>query len=196
MKINKVKIGTIVPYWRNARVNDGVIEALKKSIQEYGFNSPIVVDKDMTIINGHARYKALMELGYETVEVVVKDNLTDEQIRKYRIADNKLSEIATWDNTKLLEELRTFSTLDDMSSYFPYVDLDALIKDSVGQNVKPINYDDIETATENLANQFKESSEKTQKDYIEIKCPYCEQGMHFSKADILNKIDKGLNPNV
>lgn len=105
-------IDEIRPYENNPRVNDGAVGAVAESIREFGFQQPIVVDRDGVIIAGHTRYKAAQRLGLTEVPVVVADNLTDEQVRAYRLADNKTGELAEWDFSALEEELAGIGELD------------------------------------------------------------------------------------
>lgn len=105
-------IDEIRPYENNPRVNDGAVGAVAESIREFGFQQPIVVDRDGVIIAGHTRYKAARKLGMTEVPVVVADNLTDEQVRAYRLADNKTGEMAEWDFSALEEELAGIGELD------------------------------------------------------------------------------------
>lgn len=105
-------IDEIWPYENNPRVNDGAVGAVAESIREFGFQQPIVVDRDGVIIAGHTRYKAAQRLGLTEVPVVVADNLTDEQVRAYRLADNKTGELAEWDFSALEEELAGIGELD------------------------------------------------------------------------------------
>nr|DAR14745.1 MAG TPA: adenine specific DNA methyltransferase [Caudoviricetes sp.] len=102
----------IWPYENNPRVNDGAVGAVAESIREFGFQQPIVVDRDGVIIAGHTRYKAAQKLGLTEVPVVVAGNLTDEQVRAYRLADNKTGELAEWDFSALEEELAGIGELD------------------------------------------------------------------------------------
>lgn len=102
----------IRPYENNPRVNDGAVGAVAESIREFGFQQPIVVDRDGVIIAGHTRYKAAQKLGMTEVPVVVANNLTDEQVRAYRLADNKTGELAEWDFSALEEELAGIGELD------------------------------------------------------------------------------------
>lgn len=99
-------ITKITPYWNNPRNNDEAVEGLKKSISEFGFLVPIVVDSAGVIVTGHTRYKASSEMGLAEVPVIVASHLSEKQIQAFRIADNRLSENAKWDETKLSEELR------------------------------------------------------------------------------------------
>lgn len=106
MEIINLKINDIKPYENNPRVNDQAVDKVAASIQEFGFNSPIVVDKDLIIINGHTRHKAAKKLGLEEVPVLIVENLTEEQVRAYRIADNKTAEYSKWDYEKLIQEIQ------------------------------------------------------------------------------------------
>lgn len=97
MEVKDLKMSDIRPYENNPRFNDDAVEAVANSIQEFGFKQPIVVDSEGVIIVGHTRYKAAQELGLETVPVLVADDLTEDQVKAYRLADNKVGELATWD---------------------------------------------------------------------------------------------------
>lgn len=112
MKIELKRITEIRPYENNPRVNDGAVDAVAASIREFGFQQPIVVDADGVIIAGHTRYKAALQLGLAEVPVVVADTLTPDQVKAYRLADNKTGELATWDFAALDEELAGISELD------------------------------------------------------------------------------------
>lgn len=100
-KITLMALSDITPYENNPRNNEEAVEKVANSIKEFGFNQPIVVDRDNVIIVGHTRYLAAQELGLTEAPVIVAGNLSDEQARAYRLADNKTNEIATWDEGKL-----------------------------------------------------------------------------------------------
>lgn len=102
MNIREEDLKNLKPYERNPRKNDDAVDAVKASIKEFGFKVPIVVDKNNVIVAGHTRYKAAMKLGLTTIPVVVADDLTDQQIKAFRLADNKVGELAKWDD-QLLE---------------------------------------------------------------------------------------------
>ena len=89
--------GEITPYEKNPRLNDGAVDYVANSIREFGFRQPIVVDKDHVIIAGHTRLKAAIKLHLKEVPVIVADDLTPEQVKAYRLADNKVGEMALWD---------------------------------------------------------------------------------------------------
>lgn len=112
MKVETVSIDKIKPYENNPRNNDDAVDAVANSIKEFGWQQPIVVDKDMVIIAGHTRYLAAKKLGYDTVPVVVASNLSDEQVRAYRLADNKTGELAEWDTKLLDDELQSILDID------------------------------------------------------------------------------------
>lgn len=109
MKIEMMKVTELIPYDNNPRNNDGAVEAVANSIKEFGFKVPIVVDKDNEIINGHTRLKAAYHLGMDEVPVIKADDLSDDQVKAFRLADNKTGEIAEWDFELLdveLEEIK------------------------------------------------------------------------------------------
>ena len=112
MQIEIRSIKDIQPYEHNPRNNDGAVDAVAASIKEFGWQQPIVVDKDGVIIAGHTRYKAAKKLKLKEVPVVVADNLTDEKVKAYRLADNKTSELAEWDSSALDKELAELSDFD------------------------------------------------------------------------------------
>jgi len=105
VKIELWELGRIRPYDKNPRQNDQAVEAVARSIREYGFRQPLVVDAEGVIICGHTRYKAAQKLGLEKVPVHVAKDLTPEQVKAYRIADNKTAELAEWNYELLPIEL-------------------------------------------------------------------------------------------
>jgi len=105
MKVEQLEIERVKPYDKNPRRNDKAVEAVAKSIREFGFRQPIVVDKDGVIVVGHTRYKAALKLGLATVPVHVAADLTPQQARAYRLADNRTAETAEWDVDLLPIEL-------------------------------------------------------------------------------------------
>ncbi|HES9305315.1 TPA: ParB N-terminal domain-containing protein [Streptococcus pyogenes] len=124
------KLSEITPYKNNPRNNDEAVGPVAESIKEFGFKVPIVVDKNGEIVNGHTRYKAAQKLGLEAVPVIVADDLSEEQIKAFRLADNKVGEIAVWDLDLLNEELNDILDLDMSAFGFDVLDnLDDLIED-------------------------------------------------------------------
>lgn len=113
MKVVDLPVSEVKPYENNPRDNSRAVEYVKKSIEEFGFQQPLVLDKDKTIIVGHTRFLAAKEIGLETVPCVIADNLTEAQAKAYRLADNKTSDYSVWDNKLLLEELEGLDQIDD-----------------------------------------------------------------------------------
>lgn len=105
MKVEELPIESIKPYERNPRKNDGAVNGVAESIKQFGFQQPIVIDKKGVIVVGHTRFKAAKKLGLKTVPCVRAENLTSREVKAYRILDNKLNELATWDFAALGEEL-------------------------------------------------------------------------------------------
>lgn len=116
MQIVEKKLDELREYENNPRNNDNAVAAVAASIKEFGFKVPIVIDAAGVIIAGHTRAKAAAQLGLQTVPCIVADDLTEEQIRAFRLADNKTGELAGWDFAKLEEELAELSTMD-MSAF-------------------------------------------------------------------------------
>lgn len=106
MQIINLKLADIHPYERNPRNNDAAVAAVAKSIQEFGFKNPIILDQDHVIVAGHTRYRVAKQLGMTEVPCVIADDLTPEQVKAFRIADNKTGEIAEWNYELLPVELR------------------------------------------------------------------------------------------
>ena len=112
MNIIEKSITEVKPYEKNPRKNDQSVDKVANSIKEFGFKVPIVVDKNNIIVCGHTRYKAAKKLGLSVVPCVVADDLTEEQIKAYRLADNKVGEDSLWDMDLLTEELGNILELD------------------------------------------------------------------------------------
>lgn len=112
MEIIVKKIEELTPYEKNPRKNDSAVDYVAKSIKEFGFKVPIVIDKDGIIIAGHTRYKASKKLGLKEVPCIVADDLTEEQVKAFRLADNKVSEKAKWNDKLLEEELSDIFNID------------------------------------------------------------------------------------
>ena len=105
MDVKEIATDKVIPYARNPRRNDAAVSAVAASIREFGFRQPIVVDEDMTVLVGHTRLKAAQALGLAKVPVHIAKGLTESQRKAYRIADNKLNDLAVWDDEMLALEL-------------------------------------------------------------------------------------------
>jgi DNA modification methylase len=113
MQIEIADINSIKPYENNPRkLSDTAIEKVAMSLKEYGFRQPIVVDKDRVIVAGHTRFRASKKLGLKNVPISIIDNLTEEQINAYRIADNRTAEESEWDNELLKMEIKELEAKD------------------------------------------------------------------------------------
>lgn len=122
-------ISDIKPYPNNPRKNDDAVTATANSIKEFGWQQPIIVDKDNIIIAGHTRYKAAKQLNMDKVPVVVAKNLSKEQVKAYRLADNKTGEIADWDSEFLEDELANIIDFDMEDFGFEQIKNDVNIDD-------------------------------------------------------------------
>ena len=158
MEIIERKVSELIPYANNPRHNDGAVDAVAASIKAFGFKVPLVVAADGVIIAGHTRLKAAQKLGLKTVPCIVADDLTPEQIKAFRLADNKVGELADWDFEKLDLELEE-------------LDFD----------MTPFGFDD--EASEASANDIDGGGEISTDDFndeeFECTCPRC--GFKFNK---------------
>lgn len=136
MKLITMKLSDISPYPNNPRINSKAVDAVAESIRQCTYVAPIIVDEDHVILAGHTRYKALKKLKHTEAQVIVKDGLTEEQKRKYRILDNKTNEFAEWDLDLLGIEL---DGLDFGEFDFGFGSTD-------GEEAKEDNFD-VDTAT-------------------------------------------------
>lgn len=116
MRIITRKVEDLQPYENNPRKNDGGVKYVAESIRDFGFKVPIVIDKNGVIVAGHTRYLASIELGLEEVPCIVADDLDDEQVKEFRLVDNRTGEMAKWDWEMLSEELARIPEVD-LSKY-------------------------------------------------------------------------------
>ena len=126
MEIESIKIADLKPYENNPRNNDEAVDAVAESIKQFGFKIPMVIDQDNVIVCGHTRYKASKKLGLTEVPCIRANDLTEEQIKAFRLADNKVAEQATWNIEKLNLELYDLECLKDIQMEdfgFPAVDV-------------------------------------------------------------------------
>lgn len=137
MQIVNKKVSELIPYENNPRINDEAVEYVKNSIENFGFRVPVIIDKNNVIVAGHTRIKASKELGLEEVPCIIADDLTEEQVKAFRLADNKVAEKSQWDFGKLDEELESILDID-MSLFDFDVNADEL----------ELDYEDEETNNE------------------------------------------------
>jgi site-specific DNA-methyltransferase (adenine-specific) len=117
MNIVDIKLDDITPYWRNPRDNDETVPALVKSIERYGFRVPLILDRQNTIISGHTRFRAVRELGWDTVPCVIAD-IDDKKARELRIIDNRIHELTEWNEDELQKELDSIINLSETLNFF------------------------------------------------------------------------------
>lgn len=146
MNIVEKRLDELTPYENNPRKNEPAVPYVAESIKRYGFKVPIVIDRNGVIVAGHTRYLASIELGLDTVPCIVADDLTEEEIKEYRLVDNKVSEFAGWDFTMLEDELQE-------------LDFDAEV---FGFDVPEVDIDN-----------FFEEHEPKEKEPEQIQCPHC-----------------------
>lgn len=137
MNIIEKRVKDLKPYEKNPRKNDDAVQYVANSIKEFGFRVPIVIDSNNTIVCGHTRWKAAKLLKMETVPCVIADDLTEEQIKAFRVADNKTSEKSGWDFALLDTELAEIETIDM-----------TLLGFDEEKNSEPIDLDDEEPKTD------------------------------------------------
>lgn len=123
LKIEYVDINSIKPYKKNPRKNEDAIPYVMESIKQFGFKNPVILDKDNVIVAGHTRIESAKRLGITEIPCIYADDLTDEQIKAFRLADNKVAEIAEWDIDLLDTELDDILNID-MSDFGFDLDLD------------------------------------------------------------------------
>lgn len=162
LKIVYKKIDDLTPYDNNPRLNDGAVDAVAKSIEEFGFKVPIVIDKDGVIVAGHTRLKAAKQLAIDEIPCIIADDLSDEELKAFRLADNKVSELAEWDFDKLDAELADidfdmsdfgfdFNTIDEENDKFD--DADTEYHDINDKTIIAIEFDteqELESAFQKL----------------------------------------------
>lgn len=147
MEIIYVNVNELKEYENNPRKNEKAIEAVEKSIKDYGFKNPIIIDEKYVIVCGHTRLLAAKNLGYEKVPCIMADDLSEEQIKAFRLIDNKTNEFAEWDFEKLNEEL---SSLEIDLSEFGFIE-----------------------NTDIDVDEFFEEPEEKEKEPKYITCPHC-----------------------
>jgi hypothetical protein len=159
-----LSLDEIKPYWRNPRrIPPEAIQAVRSSIERFGYRQPIVVDENNVVVVGHTRLLALQEMGVEKVEVYVA-RLSEEKIREFRVIDNKTSEMSSWDNWALVLELREFDVAL-LASYFPEINLE-IERVSSAHSVTDA---EVEVATE----EHEKMKEQKVLHTTMVKCPSC-----------------------
>lgn len=163
MKVTNKRLEEIKPYPNNPRRNDKAVQYVMNSIKEFGFNVPLIIDAEGVIIAGHTRYEACKRLGIKEVQCIVADDLTEDQTKAFRIADNATHEMSKWDYGLLVGELGSIEDLD--MEQFGFGSLDALdVQDDTEQ--------DFDDSAEVSVESFDDSR-------FEVVCPCC--GFRFNE---------------
>lgn len=162
MQIIYKSIEEIKPYENNPRINDEAVEYVANSIKEFGFRNPIILDKNNVIICGHTRLLASKELKLKQIPCIIADDLTDEQVKALRLADNKVAEKSMWDYSKLDEELEDILNID-MSKF-----------DFINNNIDWENVEELEDS----------NYEEPEHNMLECpKCHHIDRDIHFKKVE-------------
>ena len=122
MKIIEKKVTELIPYEKNPRKNDSAVQYVAESIRQFGFKVPIVIDRDNIVVCGHTRLKAAKKLKLKEIPCIIADDLNDQQIKAFRLADNKVSEQAEWDFELLDEEIQDIFSFNMEDFGFEFVD--------------------------------------------------------------------------
>ncbi len=161
MQVIERKLDEIMPYENNPRNNDEAVDKVAASIEQFGFNVPILVDPDGVIVAGHTRYKAAQKLKIDKVPVIVVDGMDEESLRQFRIVDNKTAELSGWDYDKLILEL----------GGIPEINMDAFeFGDFSGGGIPDTEEEDLST---NLDDGFELDLSEYDDESFDYECPYC-----------------------
>lgn len=186
MNIVNLKVEELIPYINNPRNNTEAVDKVAASIKEFGFKVPIVIDKDNVVVTGHTRLLASKKLGLQEVPCVIADDLSPAQIKAFRIADNKVSEYAQWDEDMLKVELEE---LEEMN-----FDLDSVSIDFSDFDMG-LDLEDTEEGQEQEENIYTKEINIPQYE-ITGECPKLEELVNEEKTkSLIERIEKSDIPN-
>lgn len=166
LSIQYKNIDDLKPYENNPRINDNAVDSVMNSIKEFGFKVPLVITKDNVIVAGHTRLLAAKKLGLDEVPCIIADDLSDDQIKAFRLADNKVSELAEWDFSKLEMELAEIEL--DMSLF----SFEMFSEDEEQSTGKEKKYTNEEIDVDNLTSE------------LNCKCPRCGMEFNYEKNQL------------
>jgi len=197
VKIINFNLKDLKPYFRNPRRNAKTVKALMKSIERYGFNVPLAVDRDLVLVAGHARYLALVRMGWDKPVPCIQLDLNQEKIRMYRIRDNQIHDFTEWDVDALMTEITGLHTFDDAMKHFDgamddvLIDLSDVVSIGDDEDVfKPTEAEDYDVLDGDggvvvedalLGSEIGEdedevvgdAGEENKKEAVTVMCPYC-----------------------
>lgn len=135
MKVVEIELRKLIPYENNPRKNEKAVDAVMQSIKQFGFKNPIIVDENMVIISGHTRRLAALKLSMDKVPVIIAKDLTEEQVRAFRLADNRVASFSTWDENKLKEEIAEINEIDLSDFGFKKDKIDDIFREKAEKKV-------------------------------------------------------------
>lgn len=162
MNVQEISVSELIPYENNPRNNLGAVDAVAESIRNFGFKVPIVIDSENVIVCGHTRLMAAKKLGLDKVPCIVADDLTDEQIKAFRLADNKTAELAEWDFSKLEAELAELADIDMSQFGFEELETESIELDDNSEKNSVVvsincgdvnNYEEIKERLQNICDE-------------------------------------------
>lgn len=182
MNIIELNVDELIPYENNPRKNDEAVDKVALSISAFGFKVPIVIDANNVIVSGHTRLRAAKKLGMKTVPCIMADDLTEEQIKAFRLADNKVAEFSEWDEEKLMQELDSLGDID-MSLYgFVFPDDSDEEEDDTYSDATNVPQYDVQGETPDLAELVDEDKTNELLDEIESSDLSYEEKAFLKKA--------------
>lgn len=184
MQVKPLPLVEIKPYWRNPRLNDAAVPLVKASIEQFGFNQPILVDVEGVIIAGHTRYRAAMELALKEVPVIVLD-LPADKVKAYRIADNKPGEMSEWDPEKLIQELREIPDVQKLEVFFQPDELERMMASVTDLNTSTATQGQVNAAAAAVNGGQTERSVEAQGRYVSTSCPHCLKAYFLDREEML-----------
>jgi len=159
-KIIEMELEKLIPYARNPRKNDHAVDKIAGAIREFGFKVPVIAKSDGTVVDGHLRLKAAQKLGMEAVPVLLADDLSDAQIKAFRLSVNKMAELAEWDDELLhleLDELRDMDFNLDLTGFD-----DRLLANLLDDKIFSPSDENSQGSLDRLEPKY-------------IKCPHCQK---------------------
>jgi ParB-like chromosome segregation protein Spo0J len=189
-RLVEVLIENVIPYEKNPRnITTKAIAVVRKSIEDFGYNVPIVVDSNMVVVTGHTRLQACKALGMKKVKVLIADHLTEAQAREYRVSDNRIGELSSWDNELLIPELRAVGAQGEMDAFFAEGELDALTKslEKADLSAAPPSQGEIDSQAKKRKEHFADKSKEDDKKLVNVVCSCCGETFAVDRKLICKK---------